>query len=134
MFDTESMHTAMLYNKSFLINKVEYNSTNHEAVWKIDTSNYCEEALDSYVNNYLALNDSYYLASVNMMKYNFYFTIWKQAGLLTDEEIAAENQRAARAMEINAEQNAIEAEAERLRKEAEEAAEREAQEQENQQN
>ena len=60
------------------------------------------------------------------MKYNFYFTIWKQTGLLTDEEIAAENQRAARAMEINAEQNEIEAEAERLRKEAEEAAAAEA--------
>ena len=126
VFSTDSMHTAMLYNKSFLNDKVEYNTTNHEAVWKIDTSMYCEEALDSYIKNYMALNDSYYLASINMMKYNFYFTIWKQAGLLTDEEIAAENQRAARAMEINAEQNEIEAEAERLRKEAEEAAAAEA--------
>ena len=78
------------------------------------------------VKNYLTLNDSYYLASINMMKYNFYFTIWKQSGLLTDEEIAEENRRAARAMEINAEQNAIEAEAERLKKEAEEAAAAEA--------
>ena len=126
VFSTESMHTAMLYNKSFLNDKVEYNTSNHEAVWKIDTSVYCDEALDSYINKYMALNDSYYLASINMMKYNFYFTIWKQAGLLTDEEIAAENQRAAKAMEINAEQNAIEAEAERLRKEAEEAAAAEA--------
>ena len=126
VFSTDSMHTAMLYNKSFLNDKVEYNSTNHEAVWKIDTSVYCEEALDSYIKNYMALNDSYYLASINMMKYNFYLTIWKQSGLLTDEEIAAENQRAARAMEINAEQNEIEAEAERLKKEAEEAAAAEA--------
>ena len=126
VFSTDSMHTAMLYNKSFLNDKVEYNTTNHEAVWKIDTSVYCDEALDSYINNYMALNDSYYLASINMMKYNFYFTIWKQAGLLTDEEIAKENQRAAKAMEINAEQNAIEAEAERLKKEAEEAAAAEA--------
>ena len=126
VFSTDSMHTAMLYNKSFLNDKVEYNTTNHEAVWKIDTSMYCEEALDSYIKNYMALNDSYYLASINMMKYNFYFTIWKQSGLLTDEEIAAENQRAAKAMEINAEQNEIEAEAERLKKEAEEAAAAEA--------
>ncbi|MBP5493942.1 MAG: LTA synthase family protein [Lachnospiraceae bacterium] len=126
VFSTDSMHTAMLYNKSFLNDKVEYNTTNHEAVWKIDTSMYCDEALDSYIKNYMAINDSYYLASINMMKYNFYFTIWKQSGLLTDEEIAAENQRAAKAMEINAEQNAIEAEAERLKKEAEEAAAAEA--------
>jgi len=126
VFSTDSMHTAMLYNKSFLNEKVEYNTSNREAVWKIDTSVYCDEALDSYINNYMALNDSYYLASINMMKYNFYFTIWKQAGLLTDEEIAEENQRAAKAMEINAEQNAIEAEAERLKKEAEEAAAAEA--------
>lgn len=129
VFDESSMHTAVMYNKSFLNDKVEYNSSTRQAVWKIDTSVYCEEALDSYLESYIALNDSYYLASINMMKYNFYFTIWKQAGLLTDEEIAAENQRAAKAMEINAEQNAIEAEAERLRKEAEEAA---AQEQQNQ--
>ncbi|MCR4648007.1 MAG: LTA synthase family protein [Lachnospiraceae bacterium] len=122
VFSEESMHTAVLYNKSFLNDTVEYNASTHEAVWKIDTSVYCDEALDSYLNNYLALNDSNYLASINMLKYNFYFTIWKQAGLLTDEEIASENSRAARAMQINEEQNAIEAEAERLRKEAEEAA------------
>jgi lipoteichoic acid synthase len=125
-FSSDSYHVAMLYNKSFLNDKVEYNSSTHEKVWKIDTSFYCDEALDAYVNNYLALNDSNYLASINLMKYNFYFTIWKQAGLLTDEEIAEENQRAAKAMQINAEQNAIEAEAERLRKEAEEAAAAEA--------
>ena len=126
VFSTDSMHTAMLYNKSFLNDKVEYNSSTHETTWKFDTSFYCDEALDSYLDNYLALNDSNYLASINMMKYNFYFTLWKQAGLLTDEEIEAEKQRAAKAMQINAEQNAVEAEAERLRKEAEEAAAAEA--------
>jgi lipoteichoic acid synthase len=126
VFSESSIHTAMLYNKSFLNDTVEYNSSTHKANWKIDTSYYCDEALDSYLNNYMALNDSNYLASINIMKYNFYFTLWKQAGLLTDEEIAEENSRAAKAMEINAEQNAIEAEAERLRKEAEEAAAAEA--------
>ena len=126
VFSTDSMHTAMLYNKSFLNDKVEYNSSTHETTWKFDTSFYCDEALDSYLDNYLALNDSNYLASINMMKYNFYFTLWKQAGLLTDEEIEAEKQRAAKAMQINAEQNAVEAEAARLRKEAEEAAAAEA--------
>ena len=126
VFSKDSMHTAMLYNKSFINNKVAYNSSTQKAEWKIDTSVYCDEALDAYLENYLAMNDSNYLASINMMKYNFYFTIWKQSGLLTEEEIAAENARAAKAMETNAEQNAIEAEAERLRKEAEEAAAAEA--------
>ena len=126
VFDPKAIHTAVLYNKSFLNDMVDYNATTHTAEWKMDTSNYCDEALDSYLNKYLELNDSYYLASINMMKYNMYLTIWQQAGLITDEEVAAEKQRAAKAMEINAEQNAIEAEAERLRKEAEEAAAAEA--------
>ena len=126
VFDPNSMHTAVLYNKSFLNEKVDYNSATKEVNWKIDTSSYCEEALDAYLNNYLTMNDTNYLASINFMKQNFYFSLWQDAGLLTDEEVAAEKKRAAEAMAINAEQNAIEAEAERQRKEAEEAAAAEA--------
>lgn len=122
---SDSNHTAVLYNKSFLNDTVEYNSTTKEAEWKINTDLYCEEALDSYLSNYMSLNDSQYLASINIIKYNFYLELWKDAGLLTDEEIAAENQRSIQVQNTNAEQNEREAEAQRLREEAQ-AAEAEA--------
>lgn len=127
-------HTAVLYNKSFLNDTVEYDTATKDTVWKIDTSHYCEEALDAYINNFMALNDSKYLASINIIKYNFYFSLWKSAGLMTDEEIAAENSRSQKVINTNAAQNEREAEAQRIREEeaaaaAAAAAEAEAQEQ-----
>ncbi|MCQ2543211.1 MAG: sulfatase-like hydrolase/transferase [Lachnospiraceae bacterium] len=131
---SNSMHTAMLYNKSFLNDNVEYNSSTKETYWKINTDLYCEEALDAYLNSYMDFNESKYLASINILKYNVYFSLWKDAGLLTDEEIAAENQRAAKVLQTNAEQNAREAEAQRIREEeAAAAAEAEAQQQQEEQ-
>ena len=118
------MHTALLYNKSFLNDTVEYNSAKNETVWKIDTTAYNEEDLEAYLENYLTLNDSDYRAGVNMIEYNFYLTAWKDAGLLTDDEIAAEKKRASEAMAADAAQNARDAEAAeaaRLRQEAEAA-------------
>ena len=124
VFSTDSMHTALLYNKSFLNDTVEYNSAKNETVWKIDTTAYNEEDLEAYLENYLTLNDSDYRAGVNMIEYNFYLTAWKDAGLLTDDEIAAEKKRASEAMAADAAQNARDAEAAeaaRLRQEAEAA-------------
>ena len=124
VFSTDSMHTALLYNKSFLNDTVEYNSAKNETVWKIDTAAYDEEDLEAYLENYLTLNDSDYRAGVNMVEYNFYLTAWKDAGLITDDEIAEEKKRAASAMAADAAQNekdAAAAEAARLRQEAEAA-------------
>ena len=124
VFSTDSMHTALLYNKSFLNDTVEYNSAKNETVWKIDTTAYNEEDLEAYLENYLTLNDSDYRAGVNMVEYNFYLTAWKDAGLITDDEIAEEKKRAASAMAADAAQNekdAAAAEAARLRQEAEAA-------------
>ncbi|MCR5011612.1 MAG: LTA synthase family protein [Lachnospiraceae bacterium] len=124
VFSTDSMHTALLYNKSFLNDTVEYDSAKNDIVWKIDTEMYDEEDLDNYLENYLTLNDLTYLAGVNMVEYNFYLTAWKDAGLITEEEIAEEKKRASEAMAADAAQNARDAEAAeaaRLRQEAEAA-------------
>lgn len=115
-------HTAVLYNKSFINDNVTYDSSTKEAVWNINTSLYCEEALDAYLDNYLALNDSKYLASINIIKNNFYLELWKDAGLLTDEEVANENARSASVIQADQAQNEKEAEEQRLREEAEAAA------------
>lgn len=119
---SDSPHTAVLYNKSFLNDTVEYDTTTKNTVWKIDTSFYCDEALDAYINNFMSLNDSKYLASINIIKYNFYFSLYKDAGLLTAEEINAENARAQQVIATNTAQNEKEAEEERIRAEEEAAA------------
>lgn len=119
---SQSNHTAMLYNKSFINEYVYYNAVTGEAEWKIDTSEYSEEELSNYLDNYSSLNESKYLASINIIKNNFYFHLWKDAGLLTEEQINEENARSKNVVEKNAAQNAAEAEAERARQEAEAAA------------
>ncbi len=124
VFSTDSMHTALLYNKSFLNDKVAYDSAKNETVWKIDPDMYEEEDLEKYLEGCLTLNDSAYHAGVNMVEYNFYLTAWKDAGLITEEEIAEEKKRASDAMAADAAQNAKDAaaaEATRLRQEAEAA-------------
>lgn len=119
---SDSPHTAVLYNKSFLNDTVEYDTATKEKVWKIDTSHYCEEALDAYINNFMSLNDSKYLASINFLKYNFYLNLYKDAGLLTEEEIAAEKIRSDQVIATNTEQNEKEAEEARIKAEEEAAA------------
>ncbi len=119
---SDSPHTAFLYNKSFLNDTVEYDTATKDTVWKIDTSHYCEEAMDAYINNFMSSNDSKYLASINIIKYNFYFSLYKDAGLLTAEEIAAENTRSQNVIATNTAQNEKEAEEERIRAEEEAAA------------
>ena len=121
---SDSQHNAILYNKSFINDKVEYNSKTHEAKWKIDTSKFSDEQLDKYLESYIKQIDLDYKASINIMQNNFFFTLWKQAGLLSDEDVAKENARSTEAMSINQRQNEIDAqkEQERLEKEAAEAA------------
>ena len=121
---SDSEHTAILYNKSFINDKVEYNARTHEANWKIDTTKYSEDQLKKYLESNIKQIDQDYKASVNIMQNNFFLTLWKQAGLITNEDIAKENARAAEAMAINQKQNEIDAqkEQERLEREAAEAA------------
>ena len=121
---SDSQHNAILYNKSFINDKVVYDSKTHEAIWKIDTSKYSQETLDKYLESYIKQIDMDYKASVNIMQNNFFLTLWKQAGLLSNEDIAKENARSAEAMAINEKQNEIDAqkEQERLEREAAEAA------------
>ena len=125
VFSTNA-HNAVLYNKSFINEKVRYDSTTKETTWNMDTSRYCEEALDSYLNSYLELNESEYMTGINILKNNFYFRLWKDAGLLTEEEIQAENARSSKVIQENTAQNEKEAEEKRLKEEAEAAAAAEA--------
>jgi hypothetical protein len=76
----------------------------------------------------ISLNESEYAASIKMLSKNFYFYLWRNSALMSQEEIDAENDREARVNATAAELRAIDEQ-----KAAEEAARRAAEEQQQQQ-
>ncbi len=92
---SDGIHKAVLYDKSFVTDKVLYNAKTGDVEWKIDPDAYDWKNLKSYVDNMSALVDSEYTASVNIIKMNFYFHLWEDSGMMTEEEVAEEKQREA---------------------------------------
>ena len=90
---SDGIHRARLYNGSFINERVMYNSRTGEAEWFIDTTNYSQAALDAYLNAMLEYTEGEYAASIKLLKSNFYFFVWKNSGLMTDDEAYAEVQR-----------------------------------------
>lgn len=125
---SSGVHRAMLYNKSFISDVVTYNNENGSAVWTDKAANYTDEQKANYLDTMIALNESEYAASVKMLNNNFYYYLWRNSALMTQEQIDAENAReeeinakAATLRQIDEEKAAAEAaaEAERLAAEAE---------------
>ena len=93
---SDGVHKAVLYNKSFITDKVVYNATSGDIHWKVDPDVYDWKSLDNYVEGMSALVDSEYTASINIIKTNFFLHLWQDSGLLTEEEVEAERQRASK--------------------------------------
>ena len=91
---SDGIHKAVLYDKSFITDKVRYDAKTGDIEWKIDPNAYDWEHLDSYIESMNTLIDSEFAASVNIVKMNFYFNLWKDANLLTEDEIIEEQNRA----------------------------------------
>lgn len=70
-----------------------YNSKTGEVTWLADTSDLSEEETDAYLNAMIDYTEGEYAASVKLLASNYYFFVWKNSGMLTDEEIAAETTR-----------------------------------------
>ena len=90
---SDGIHRARLYNGSFINDKVMYNSKTGEVTWLADTSDLSEEETDAYLNAMIDYTEGEYAASVKLLASNYYFFVWKNSGMLTDEEIAAETTR-----------------------------------------
>ncbi|MBQ2184623.1 MAG: sulfatase-like hydrolase/transferase [Lachnospiraceae bacterium] len=87
------IHKAVLYDKSFITDKVEYNVKTGIVNWKIDESQYDRQTLQAYLDKMNGLIESEYSASLNIINDNFYFTLWQDANLLLPEEITEETKR-----------------------------------------
>ena len=111
---SDGVHKAVLYDKSFITDKVEYDAKTGDVNWKINPDSYDWKNLVNYVDNMSALVDSEYTASVNIIKMNFYYYAWKDSGLMSEEEVAEENRRE---ISVQSQMDVLNAEDERRREE-----------------
>ena len=119
---SDGVHKAVLYNKSFITEYAVFDARTGEVEWKVNPDSYDWKNLNSYVENMNLLIDSEYSASVNINRMNFFYSLWKDSGLMSDEEALAERNREISVQEQMAAMNAAEQEA-RAQFEAQKAAE-----------
>ena len=96
MKSTLSATAAVLYNGSFITEYVKYNSRTGEATWFPAAAEFSEAELNAYLEAMISYTESEYSASLKLQSSNFYFFVYRNSGLMTDEEISAEQQREAR--------------------------------------
>lgn len=80
---SNSDHYAMLYNKSFITDKVKYNASNGKAEWLGDADLMSEEEKRSYIERYSSISNNRYAVSLKLVKEDFYRFVFdniRQAG------------------------------------------------------
>ena len=65
-------HMAILYNKSFVTDKVKYNATNGKAEWQGTADLMTEQAKQEYIDYYSSIVDNRYAVSLKLMKEDFF--------------------------------------------------------------
>ncbi|MBR2043084.1 MAG: sulfatase-like hydrolase/transferase [Clostridia bacterium] len=65
-------HYAMLYNKSFVTDKVKYNATNGKAEWQGSADLMSESDKQAYIDYYSSLSANRYNVSLKLMKEDFF--------------------------------------------------------------
>lgn len=88
-----SVHRARLYNGSFITEYVRYNAGTGEAIWSDAADGFSDYELERYLNAMQTYTESEYSASLKLQSSNFYFYVYQNSGLMTEEEIRAEKQR-----------------------------------------
>ena len=90
---SDGVHRARLYNGSFVTKYLTYDRTTGDKEWSADAAGMSEDELEAYSEAMLDYTESEYAVSLGMIENNFYFYVWKNAGLLSAEEIEAETAR-----------------------------------------
>ena len=67
-----SDHYAMLYNKSFVTDKVKYNATNGKAEWTPEADLMSDSDKQAYIDYYSSLTNNRYAVSLKLMKEDYY--------------------------------------------------------------
>ena len=90
---SDGVHKAVLYDKSFYTDKVYYDAKTGNTEWKVNPDAYNFKDLGDYLDNMCSLVESEYAASVNINKTNFFYHLYVDAGLLSEEDAKAELRR-----------------------------------------
>ena len=90
---SNSLHRARLYNGSFLTEFVSYDKKENKIVWSENVKDYEQDKLDNYLDALMNYTENEYNASLQMLKTNFMLFVWKNAGLITEDEYNAELSR-----------------------------------------
>ena len=131
---SDGIHKAVLYDKSYITDKVTYNAKTGQVDWKLNTEKYDVVDLQAYLDNMSALIDSEYSASINILRTNFFLHLWQDARLMLPEEVSEEMRRentVREQMDILNEEEAKRLEEYLAKKAEEEAAKQQEQQQEN---
>ncbi len=81
---SDSVHKAVLYNKSFITNYATYCTDKDETTWHIDTEELSEEVLKDYIESVCAMVDMEYAASLQIVNTDFYRFVWENTWPETD--------------------------------------------------
>lgn len=87
-------HKATSYNGSFKTEYVTYNSGTGKAEWTDLAADIDDETKKNYLDSLIASVEAESAASTNILSQNFLKFVWYNSGLMTDEELAAEEERA----------------------------------------
>lgn len=125
IFSDEARDRAVLYNMSFVSDYVRYNYETAEAEWTDEGNKLSDAEKDKYLRSVLNELENEYNASCMMIEDNFFLKAYNICGLMSDDEVKAEEARALKVKSqdetYNAEDEAEEAQKE-LEKQQEEAA------------
>lgn len=69
---SDNLHVAMLYNKSFVTDKVRYNAQNGKTEWFASADSMTEEQKQDYLQYVIALTKNRYKMSLDIMSEDFY--------------------------------------------------------------
>ncbi|MBR3308217.1 MAG: sulfatase-like hydrolase/transferase [Lachnospiraceae bacterium] len=90
---SDGVHRARLYNGSFLTDYVYYDKNSGEARYVYEGDELGEEELEAYFEAMRDYTEKEYVASINMLKTDFYLYVWEHSGLMTHEEADMERAR-----------------------------------------
>ena len=69
---SDGFHAAQLYNRSFITDKVKYDYTTGRTQWLIDTQDYDEKLLESYLESAISTVKNRYAMSIEIEDSDFY--------------------------------------------------------------
>ncbi len=83
---SDDLHVAMLYNKSFITDKVKYNAASGEIIVTDESWDPSQEELQSYVDGVARMLNGRYAAALSVNKTDYYRFVWTNSGLMPEGE------------------------------------------------